>query len=393
MKQASIEYRDASTAPGRRSAVALAVAVALTAAGCASTGPAPDGGVGIPIPSAARPGVPSGPDATAAASPGSSARPPARGTARRGGAFYLDDGPGDAPPPNLASIPDAEPRSEPLHRFANRPYVVFGRGYTPMTERAPYRARGVATWYGKRYHAQKTSSGEVYDMYQMTGAHPTLPIPSYVRVTNIANGRQVIIRINDRGPFIGERLIDLSYAAAFRLGYVEAGSANVEVEKLIPGVNWPLDARTVAARKPAAAATAAVAGMPTPGATTAALPPAPPLVEAVLPEPPPPATVAAAAGTPASASELPGRPGALPLAAESGGVFLQLGAFGDRNNAETFLGRIRPELGEVARLAHVHQARGLHRVHLGPYANEREARAAVDGLMRRLNIRPVLAVR
>ena len=311
-----------------------------------------------------------------------------------------------APPPNLAAIPDAVPRAEPLHRFANRPYVVFGRGYAPMTERVPYRARGVATWYGKRYHGQKTSSGEVYDMYTMTGAHPTLPIPSFARVTNVANGRSVIVRINDRGPFIGDRLIDLSYAAAFRLGYVEAGSATVEVEKLIPGINWPTDSRTLAARPPSSAGAVAIAAAPSspsapsasraPAATTVPLPAPPALAEAVLPELPAPAggsgTPIAATAT-AGSADLPARSGALPLATEGGGVFLQLGAFGDRNNAETFLGRIRPELGEAAKLAHVYQSRGLHRVHVGPYAGEREARAAVDTLMRRLNIKPVLAVR
>ena len=376
--RSSIALMRSFIAPGRYAAFALTLAATLAAAGCASTGSAP-GTSGGPD-AAGGPGAVglASEESAAKPSPGA-ARPPAKSTARRGGAFYLDDGPGDNPPPNLDAIPDARPRSEPLHRFANRPYVVFGRGYTPMTERVPYRARGVATWYGKRYHAQKTSSGEVYDMYEMTGAHPTLPIPSYVRVTNVANGRRVVVRINDRGPFIGERLIDLSYAAAFRLGYVEAGSATVEVEKLIPGVNWPADSGTLAAR---------------------ASPQAPPLVEAVLPEAAAPATGAAAPAAPAvatappaSAAELPARTGSLPFAAESGGVFLQLGAFGDRNNAETFLGRIRPELGDAAKLAHVYQSRGLHRIHVGPYTGEREARAAVDTLMRRLNIKPLLAVR
>jgi rare lipoprotein A len=369
-------------------AALAAAAAALAMAGCASTGPGTGTGTGT---GTAMPG-PATEGSTAAAGPSArptppAERPPAKPATRRGGAFYLDDGPGDNPPPDLASIPDAQPRTEPLHRFANRPYVVFGRSYTPMTARAPYRARGIATWYGKRYHAQKTSSGEVYDMYQMTGAHPTLPIPSYVRVTNLANGRQVIVRINDRGPFIGERLIDLSYAAAFRLGYVEAGSATVEVEKLIPGVNWPATPATQAARGTI---------------STTPLPPPPPLAEAVLPEPP--AAAVAPAGTagraatapaaaPSTAADLPAKTGALPLATETGGVFLQLGAFADRNNAETFLGRIRPELGDAAKLAHVYQSRGLHRVHLGPYASEREARVAVDTLMRRLNIKPVLAVR
>lgn len=151
------------------------------------------------------------------------------------GAYYKDDGPGDSPPANLHRIPDAQPRLEPLHRFANRPYQVFGRDYTPLTALAPFRQRGVASWYGRRYHGGLTSSGETYDMYAMTAAHPTLPVPSYARVTHLASGRSVVVRINDRGPFHAERVIDLSYAAAHRLGIVADGSALVEIESVLPG--------------------------------------------------------------------------------------------------------------------------------------------------------------
>lgn len=148
------------------------------------------------------------------------------------GGYYKDDGPGERA---AANVPDAVPRTEPLHKFANRPYKALGKEYVPMTSLQPFRQRGVASWYGKRYHGQKTSSGEVYDMYAMTAAHPTLPIPSYARVTNVANGKSVVVRINDRGPFLSGRIIDLSYAAAHKLGYVGAGSAQVEVESIIPG--------------------------------------------------------------------------------------------------------------------------------------------------------------
>jgi rare lipoprotein A len=151
------------------------------------------------------------------------------------GAYYKDDGPGANPPPDLAAIPDATPRPEPLHRFANRPYQVFGRDYVPLTRVVPFRQSGVGSWYGRRYHGSATSSGEKYDMYAMTAAHPTLPIPSYVRVTNPANGRSVVVRVNDRGPFLADRVIDLSYVAAWKLGYIEAGSARVEVEAVMPG--------------------------------------------------------------------------------------------------------------------------------------------------------------
>lgn len=148
------------------------------------------------------------------------------------GGYYKDDGPGENPPPDLASIPDAVPRTEPLHRYANRPYTVFGKNYVPVASRQPYKERGMASWYGKKFHGQKTSSGEVYDMYKMSAAHKTLPIPSYARVTNVKNGRSVVVRINDRGPFHSDRIIDLSYAAAYKLGYIAAGSAMVEVESV-----------------------------------------------------------------------------------------------------------------------------------------------------------------
>ena len=154
---------------------------------------------------------------------------------QRPGGYYKDDGPHANPPANLASIPDAEPRNEPLHKYANRPYEVFGKKYTPLAAVQPFRQRGLASWYGKRFHGQKTSSGEVYDMYKMTAAHPTLPIPSYVRVTSVANGRSVVVRINDRGPFHAGRVIDLSYVAAYKLGYIAAGSAQVDVEAVVPG--------------------------------------------------------------------------------------------------------------------------------------------------------------
>ena len=177
---------------------------------------------------ASPPPQPTGPDGGPANRPGS---PPAS----RSGGYYMDDGPGDQPPANLSEVPDAVPAREPLHRYANRPYTVFGKGYVPLSALQPYRERGRASWYGRKFHGQRTSSGEVYDMYRMTAAHKTLPIPSYARVTNVANGRSVVVRINDRGPFHSDRVIDLSYAAAHRLGYVQAGSAMVEVETILPG--------------------------------------------------------------------------------------------------------------------------------------------------------------
>ena len=146
------------------------------------------------------------------------------------GAYYLDDGPEEVIPENLSSIPNAIPKKEPLNKFSNRPYKVFGKTYYPMTSLKPYTATGYATWYGKKYHGNKTSIGEVYDMYKMTAAHKTLPLPCYVKVTNLKNDKTVIVRVNDRGPFVKDRIIDLSYAAANRLEIIEKGSEFVKVE-------------------------------------------------------------------------------------------------------------------------------------------------------------------
>lgn len=159
---------------------------------------------------------------------------PTVASAAKSGGYYLDDGPDANPPANLNDVPDAVPRREPLHRFANRSYVALGNTYTPDTEIRSYQKEGVASWYGKRFHGNKTASGEAYDMYGMTAAHRTLPIPSYARVTSMSNGKSVVVRINDRGPFSKDRLIDLSYTAAHKLGYVGAGSTRVRVESIDP---------------------------------------------------------------------------------------------------------------------------------------------------------------
>jgi rare lipoprotein A len=139
------------------------------------------------------------------------------------------------PPPDLDSIPDAVPRHEPRSARGNPPsYEVFGRRYHVMASAKGYRERGVASWYGPDFHARTTSSGEPYDMYAMTAAHKTLPIPAYVRVTNLENGRSVVVRVNDRGPFVKNRIIDLSYAAAHKLDMTRNGTAFVEVEAIVP---------------------------------------------------------------------------------------------------------------------------------------------------------------
>jgi rare lipoprotein A len=149
------------------------------------------------------------------------------------GAYFQNDGPGAHPPPNLDLIPDAVFKEEPTAKFGNRPYSVFGQRYTPLQADAPYSQDGIASWYGVQFHGRKTSSGERYDMYKMTAAHPTLPIPSYVRVTSLENGKQVVVRINDRGPFHPGRLIDVSYTAAMKLGLLKAGKQRVRLDRIL----------------------------------------------------------------------------------------------------------------------------------------------------------------
>ena len=142
------------------------------------------------------------------------------------------DGPPLNPPADLVSVPDAVPRVEPLRVGGpNKPYEMAGQRYVPMTADLPLDESGLASWYGRKFHGQPTSSGEPYDMYAMTAAHKTLPIPSYARVRNLANGREVIVRVNDRGPFAAGRVIDVSYSAAVKLGLL-AGVAQVQLQRL-----------------------------------------------------------------------------------------------------------------------------------------------------------------
>ena len=172
-----------------------------------------------------------------------------------------------APPRDLAAIPDAVPRDEPRSRYGNpETYEVFGKRYKLMKSGKGHVERGLASWYGPGFHSERTSSGEPYDMYAMTAAHKTLPIPAYVRVTNLENGRSVVVRVNDRGPFVNERIIDLSYTAASKLDMLRAGTARVEIRVL--------DARSSSAPAPSDTTFQSIALTPPPqivtGATTGA---------------------------------------------------------------------------------------------------------------------------
>lgn len=266
---------------------------------------------------------------------------------KKGGGFYQDDGPGENPPANLDAIPDAVPREEPLNRFANKPYSVLGRDYVPLREVGTYRASGVASWYGRKFHGQKTSSGEPYDMYGMTAAHPTLPIPSYARITNPANGRSVVVRVNDRGPFHAGRVIDLSYTAAWKLGYVGNGSTLVEVESITPGTEMTIAQRTVADADPIA------------------------LI--------------------AAQQEPPAKP--LPIVSDARGTYLQLGAFGNADNAEALRSRLARELVSLSDKLVVRAEGKLYRLQLGPWATRDEARGVADKIAETMELRPIVVQR
>lgn len=295
-----------------------------------------------------------------APTPGGTAKRPAP-VIKYGGGFYQDDGPGDQMPEDIDAIPDAVPKPEPLHRFANNPYSVFGRDYVPLRTLQPYKARGIGSWYGRKFHGQKTSSGESYDMYGMTAAHPTLPIPSYARVSNPANGRAVVVRINDRGPFHAGREIDLSWTAAWKLGYIGSGSAVVEVESILPG-------QTLATAVPQSG---------NPGMQSTA-PPTPPQTL----DDDPIAKLAAADAEPP-----------LPQVQDARGHFLQLGAFGNRDNAEALRARLTRELGELSGKLVVQAAGKLFRVQLGPWPDAAAAHLAGGRLRENLGMAPVIVQR
>ena len=284
-------------------------------------------------------------------------------TPKTGPKYYSDDGPPTSVPDNLASLPDAVPIDEPFHKFANRPYVVFGRSYVPAVNKDAYRERGIASWYGKKFHGQKTSSGEVYDMFAMTAAHKTLPIPSYAKVTNVRTGASVVVRINDRGPFHGDRIIDLSYAAASRIGVASAGSGLVDVERVFAGQV------VVASAQPAAAAPLTTPLAPTPAITAIAT------------------TAIATAPVTAPAIETP------VVSVDAGSLFLQLGAFSSAENAELFRSRMQGELNWNREPIDIAQRDGLHRVRLGPYRNRDEALAIAEKVRATLGYSPALTNR
>ena len=289
------------------------------------------------------------------------------------------DGVGSDVPGDLASRPDAEPRVEPVRPGgANKPYQVLGHDYVPLTGDVSFRERGLASWYGRKFHGRRTASGELYDMYAMTAAHPTLPIPSYARIRNPANGRTVLVRINDRGPFHADRIVDLSYAAALKLDLLR-GVAPVELERLtfddIRAGLW----RSGSAPMLAMASTSASSPAPPSPAVELAGPTIP--AEALTLVAAAPAEVVAEAA-PQTASSRGGR-----------GYWVQLGAFRERAGAEGFQRRVAGDIEALAPLLATFGEAALYRVQAGPYPNRDEAQSAAQRIREALGLVPMVVER
>jgi len=353
------------------------------------------------------------------------------------------DGPDAVIPPDLKKVPDAVPRLESIRKGGpNKPYEVLGERYEPLADDKPLVQKGLASWYGRKFHGKPTSSGEVYNMYAMTAAHATMPIPSYARVRNPKNGREVIVRINDRGPFHKGRIIDLSYTAALKLDVLN-GVAPVEIERItyedIRTGAWTRDRDTLSPDPKVPAETPVYAAATPSGApdvtTTAQLrPPATP-VAAQVPVPAPvtiaPAPVPATAATTASAdaalkpipitalppgSDLP-PPGqskadamavatagaiaaadpaapvpALKIAAAQG-FWLQFGAFSRLEGAEQLREQFTRGMEEIAPMLTIFKDKNLHRLQAGPFTSREDARAAADRVRSAMALTPILVER
>ncbi|MFC5458661.1 septal ring lytic transglycosylase RlpA family protein [Massilia niabensis] len=287
---------------------------------------------------------------------------PAAGSGR--GGYYKDDGPGRNIPQGLELVPDAVVRAEPYHKWANRPYAVLGQTYTPFLHENPFVQRGVASWYGVKFHGQRTSSGEPYDMYKMTAAHPTLPIPSYARITNVASGKSVVVRINDRGPFHASRVVDVSYTAALKLGLLGRGSHEVEIERLFP--NDPIRL----ARERRAATSQAQALTPSPE------------IAALMLEGRVQTDSAALAQTlPAAAAK-----------STAAGFYLQLGAYSRAEKAQE-MGRQLADAGVAMGNLEVAPAGAVHRLYGGPFGSRAEAQQAAKALPPGFGLKPIVVKR
>jgi rare lipoprotein A len=289
-------------------------------------------------------------------------------------------------PPDLASTPDPEPKVEPIRQGGpNKPYTVLGQSYEPMVGDVPWKQRGVASWYGQKFHGRRTASGELFSLYGLTAAHRTLPIPSYIRVRNVASGKEVIVRVNDRGPFHSSRVLDLSYAAALKLGIVATGSAEVELERLTfedirtgawrrngpagePAPNEDPIGALASSVTPAAATTAAVVAMASPSVDAArAVADAPPVPAADSPD---------RAYTPAAR-----------------GFWVQLAALSRRDGVDKLQQRVNTELASLTPFMAVFKEAALFRLQVGPYESRDQAQGVARAVREALALTPMVIER
>ncbi|TWH64579.1 rare lipoprotein A [Azomonas agilis] len=263
---------------------------------------------------------------------------------------------------DVSQIPDAVPMPHSGPVKAN-PYTVLGQTYYPMPNAHSYNETGTASWYGTKFHKQATANGEEYDLYGMTAAHKTLPLPCYVRVTNLENGKSVILRVNDRGPFYSDRIIDLSFAAARKLGYADRGTARVKVEGIDPVRWWAAKGQPV----PSTPLVLAKTSTPVASKVSAAAPVQ--VVTQPLEIYTPPPQQHAAPLSPRELSQTAQTPNAL-----SGGVFLQVGAFANPDAAQLLKDRLSGMVTAPVFISSVvHREQVLHRVRLGPIDSASEA--------------------
>jgi rare lipoprotein A len=330
------------------------------------------------------------------------------------GGYYQDDGPGENIPDGLIDTPDAEPRIEPYRPQNSRPYTVLGNTYVPQVDDKPFKQRGIGSWYGKKFHGQKTASGELYDMYKMTAAHPTLPIPSYARVTHLSTGKQVIVKINDRGPFHSGRIIDLSFTAALKLGYLGSGSGMLEVERLLPAEiarmkSGDTESVQIAKAQPVQTSTPVFAPVSTQAPAPTSIP-----TSKAIPDSVPAPTSASLPLSPAQAVPAPGIAAAVAVAtyadparndiimpaseqkpaSQAGpGFYLQVGSFSQAANAETARNRMQVQHGEFLPGLETVAMGAWHKLLSGPYQSRQDALEAAIRLQASAGIKSVIVQR
>lgn len=291
---------------------------------------------------------------------GASSSAPAAPAAASGERYAMTGDAYPVAPPDVTTVPDAEPRLEQPSRAGNRStYEVWGETYHVLPDARGYERQGTASWYGEKFHGYATSNGEIYDMYKMSAAHRSLPLPTFARITSLNNGRSVIVRVNDRGPFHSDREIDLSYAAAARLGILDNGTGPVRVEAIDP-------AQWLAERGRGGGTTASPAA------------PAAPVM----------ASSAAAPSSPAARPAAPVQAAASRASEASDAIYLQIAALGSAEGAQQLQQRLAGELPHGVR---VKSDADVHRVQVGPVNPGQETQAREE--LRRAGFPQVFVVR